>query len=222
MPPKKDTNGAETIRLLNGFEDKETKLLAAAFLSSIGPDKFDYDLMAVLTGNTNGSLKKMWPPVKKKAIDAHPSFASFLGSTGANIMAASGDPKTPAPPKAKATGGRKRKAADKAEIEDEADTKDVDAKPVRAKSEKSDGNKSDNNKSDSKAETKKKAPAAKGKRGAKKAKKDELSEEQVKSEVDSADGGDGLGQYTRKEKVLKWLGSTDDNAEAGNEVEEEV
>jgi hypothetical protein len=44
MPPKKkDTadgaDGAAPGTLLQGFTDKETKLLAAAFLSSIGPDK---------------------------------------------------------------------------------------------------------------------------------------------------------------------------------------
>ena len=39
MPPKKDTAGAEARELLAGFTDKETKFLAAAFLSSLGPDK---------------------------------------------------------------------------------------------------------------------------------------------------------------------------------------
>ena len=39
MPPKKDAAGAEGNELLIGFTDKETKLLAAAFLSSTGPDK---------------------------------------------------------------------------------------------------------------------------------------------------------------------------------------
>lgn len=39
MPPKKDTAGGESSELLAGFSDKETKLLAAAFLSSTAPDK---------------------------------------------------------------------------------------------------------------------------------------------------------------------------------------
>jgi hypothetical protein len=57
MPPKKDTTGTDGTKLLTGFEDKvslqsttphirsvlicaqETKLLAAAFVSCIGPDK---------------------------------------------------------------------------------------------------------------------------------------------------------------------------------------
>jgi hypothetical protein len=37
MPPKKDATVGETI--LVAFTDKETKLLAAAFVSSIAPDK---------------------------------------------------------------------------------------------------------------------------------------------------------------------------------------
>ena len=39
MPPKKDATGGESNELLAGFTDKETKLLAAAFLSSTAPDK---------------------------------------------------------------------------------------------------------------------------------------------------------------------------------------
>lgn len=39
MPPKKDTAGGEANELLPGFTDKETKLIAAAYLSSTGPDK---------------------------------------------------------------------------------------------------------------------------------------------------------------------------------------
>jgi len=37
MPPKKEVVAGEA--LLSGFLDKETKLLAAAFLSSTAPDK---------------------------------------------------------------------------------------------------------------------------------------------------------------------------------------
>ena len=41
MPPKKDSaaTGDSSNRILTGWEDKETKLLAAAFLSATGPDK---------------------------------------------------------------------------------------------------------------------------------------------------------------------------------------
>ncbi|KAK1910177.1 hypothetical protein P3342_006450 [Pyrenophora teres f. teres] len=81
MAPKKDAPDGDSNALLVGFTDKETKLLAAAFVSCIGTDKYDYDLMATLTKNTAGSLKKMWPPVKKKASENHPSFASLLGQT---------------------------------------------------------------------------------------------------------------------------------------------
>ena len=59
MPPKKDAAAGESDALLVGFTNKETKLLAAAFVSSTAPDKFDYDIMSTLTANTAGSLKKM-------------------------------------------------------------------------------------------------------------------------------------------------------------------
>jgi hypothetical protein len=39
MPPKKDHAAAGADKLLVGFEDKETKLLAAAFVCCTGPDK---------------------------------------------------------------------------------------------------------------------------------------------------------------------------------------
>jgi hypothetical protein len=234
MPPKKNTTGGDTTKLLSGFEDKETKLLAAAFLSSLSPDKvsalcpclvhstrallpleshprdmlrlaahttirvwkltasqYDYDLMATLTGNTSGSLKKMWPPIKKKAIDTYPSFAAFLGTPGGTTTTVAGERNTAAPPQAK--GSRKRKAD--TEVEDDAENNP-----------KSGGVKDDSaeEKSNGKPEVKKWAPAAKGKaRAPKKVKKEE-----VKSEEDSADGGDGLGQYTRTRNVLTWLSST--------------
>lgn len=136
--------------------------------------------------------QKMWPPVKKKAIENHPSFAAFLGNAGANIAAPSAD--TKAAPAAKATGGRKRKAEVADEAEADAETKDLDPKSAGVKSEsagaKSD--KSDGNKSDSKAakpETKKKATAAKGKPHAKKAKKEELSDENITGEDDADAAG---------------------------------
>ena len=39
MAPKKDAHDGESNALLVGFTDKETKLLAAAFVSYIGSDK---------------------------------------------------------------------------------------------------------------------------------------------------------------------------------------
>jgi hypothetical protein len=160
--------------------------------------QFDYEVMSTLTGNTAGSLKKMWPPVKKKALETCPSFAKFLSTDGGNIAAP------------KATGGRKRKAAADADVED-TETKDADPKSA--------GDKSDSaNKSEGKAETKKKAPMAKGKgRPAKKTKKEE-----VKAEEDSADGGDGLGEYTHKQEIMKWLNSTDGSLDKEKDVDEEA
>jgi hypothetical protein len=67
MPPKKDTAGAEANELLAGFTDKETKLLAAAYLSSTGPDKVNALepipgalLSSMLT--TYSSTTTSWPP----------------------------------------------------------------------------------------------------------------------------------------------------------------
>ncbi|KAL6705645.1 hypothetical protein ACN47E_006592 [Coniothyrium glycines] len=127
-------------------------LIAAAFLSSIGPDKYNYDLMASLTNNTAGSLRKMWPPVKKKAMEAYPSFTDFLGAV---VSAGSGGEVKATIPKP--SGGKKRKAAD----ESSDDTKDSEPDPAE-------GRKSDGNKSSSKE-----AATLKGKGRAKKAKKDD-------------------------------------------------
>jgi hypothetical protein len=167
--------------------------------------QYDYDLMATLTGNTNGSLKKMWPPVKKKAIETHASFAAFLGTPGTNTgTTVSGERKAAGAPQAKA--GRKRKGD--AGVEDEAEE---NHQPAGVESNNAEG------KSGGKSDVKKKAAATKGKgRPPKKAKKD------VKSEEDSADGGDGMGQYTRTQSVLTWLSNTDEGTEAAKEIEEEV
>ncbi|KAL5116131.1 hypothetical protein ACEQ8H_006028 [Pleosporales sp. CAS-2024a] len=223
MPPKKDAAASDGT-LLAGFDNKETKLLAAAFVSSIGPDKYDYDLMATLTSNTAGSLKKMWPPVKKKTIEAYPSFAAFLGVTGANMTAKS--PSAKPAPTPKAAGGRKRKAAPDAEPDADADADanmDDDAEDVKPKAKpaaKAKGGRkpkaataaSSDVEAESAVEAKKKAPARR--RPSKKSKKEE-----IKSEEDSADGGDGMGQYTYKDKVEKWLSGTDQGLET---IEEEI
>lgn len=146
--------------------------------------QYDYDIMATLTKNTAGSLKKMWPPIKRKAMDAHPTFSKFLNGPGA--PAANGDAKpAPAP---KATGGKKRKATDEDLDDADEDTKDTTSA----------ANKSDGNKSDSKKKPAKKAPATKGKGRAKKqVKKEEpASEDEVagNSGENGADSGDGLGK----------------------------
>ncbi|KAJ4362688.1 hypothetical protein N0V95_001396 [Ascochyta clinopodiicola] len=179
MPPKKDASADSGIA---GYDLKETKLLAAAFLSSIGPDKYNYPLFAQLSGFTEGTLKKFWPPVKKKGIENHDNFGTFLAGGSVAL--------TNAP---KAAAGKKRKAADAnadAELEPSADAADVDdskapGKPVKAPA---------------------KAPA-KGKGRAKKVKTEEPVEE------DSADGGDGMGEFVFRKNVVVWLESTDRPAE---------
>jgi hypothetical protein len=139
--------------------------------------------MAALTGNTPGSLKKMWPPVKKKAIDAYPGFAAFLGVTSAPTNGESKSAENKPAAAAKGATTRKRKAAEP-EVAEEGE---VDGKSA------SDGNKSDGRK--------KKAPA---KPRAKKVKKEEVEEEVVKD-----DGGDeGLGEL-KKERMWCWLNETD-------------
>ncbi|KAI4647594.1 uncharacterized protein J4E78_008909 [Alternaria triticimaculans] len=194
MPPKKEVVAGEA--LLSGFLDKETKLLAAAFLSSTAPDKFDYDVMATLTGNTAGSLKKMWPPVKKKALEAHPSFAAYLGQAGVAAPASAGGDSKPA---AAAKVTKKRKAAD--EVPDDAEDSTKDLAPPSA-ADKSEAEKSDSKKKAPPAKKEKKGPTkkrvpVKGPNAPKKAaKKEPASEEEVvkdKSAENSADGGDGLG-----------------------------
>ncbi|KAI4643762.1 hypothetical protein J4E93_006775 [Alternaria ventricosa] len=223
MPPKKEVVAGEA--LLSGFLDKETKLLAAAFLSSTAPDKFDYDVMATLTGNTAGSLKKMWPPVKKKALEAHPSFAAFLGQAGVAAPASTGgDPK----PAATAKVTKKRKAADEAPEEDAEDNA-KDLAPASA-ADKSEGEKSDSKKKAPAAKKEKKAPTkkrvpVKGPNAPKKAAKKEPTpeEEEVvkdKSAEDSADGGDGLGEYSYLKNLETWLNNT--NSELGGEIEDDI
>ncbi|KAJ8116135.1 hypothetical protein OPT61_g2384 [Boeremia exigua] len=127
MPPKKNAAAPEVG--IAGYDNKETKLLAAAFVSSIGTDKYDYALFAQLSGFTEGTLKKFWPPVKKKVMEEHPNFGKFL--TGAPAAAAS---------TAKATASKKRKAADTdadAELEPEASpVDDADKKTSEGKAKK--------------------------------------------------------------------------------------
>jgi hypothetical protein len=136
MAPKKpDTAVAPNIakvETITGFDPKETKLLAAAFVASIGPGKvspvrsnlptiayrtnslqYDWELMAKLSGNTVGSLKKMLPPVRNKAAEAHPSFADFIKAPG--------DGPTTKPAPAKANGTKKRKAAEPVDDEENQD-----------------------------------------------------------------------------------------------------
>lgn len=144
--------------------------------------QYDWPLFAKLTGFTEGSLKKFWPPVKNKALEQHESFATFLKGGAATAAAPS-----------KATVGKKRKAADTdadADLEPKASSTDTtDSKPPEGKP--------------------KKAPAKK--RG----KETEIEEpkEKVKEEENSADGGDGLGEFVYRRNVLDWLENTDGTAD---------
>lgn len=146
--------------------------------------QYDWPLFAKLTGFTEGSLKKFWPPVKNKAIEQTESFGTFLKGAGA---AAAAPPKT-------AAGGKKRKAAD-ADADAELDPKTVSADTTDGKA------------ADGKT---KKAPAKK--RG-KKVKTEEAEDEKVKEGENSADGGDGLGEFVYRNNVVDWLESTDGTAD---------
>jgi len=123
--------------------------------------------MATLTGNTAGSLKKMFPPVKRKALEAHPSFATFLNA-GTATAAPNGEGKKAAPKAA----GKKRKAT--SEPETDAAAEDI---PPEA------------DKTDEKADGKKKAPA-KGRGRGKKAKIEKESTPEEAAE------GNEEGMYT--------------------------
>jgi hypothetical protein len=166
--------------------------------------------MSALTGNTNLSLKKMWPPVKKKAIDAHPSFGTFLSL--ASSGAGTGDAATAKPAAApKAAAGRKRKAADDVKDQAAADAEDVknqaaiDAEAIKnqaaadAAKIKGEVNSDDDDVPASKSASpvKKKAPAARKPR-AKKPKKGEVHEEDVDAP--------GLGELLEREM---WLTGSD-------------
>jgi hypothetical protein len=70
--------------------------------------QYDYDLMAKLTGNTAGTLKKYVPKVKTKAIAAVSAFGNFINGTYGDA------PK--APPAA--NKGTKRKAEQDADAND--------------------------------------------------------------------------------------------------------
>lgn len=130
--------------------------------------QYDYPLFAQLSGFTEGTLKKFWPPVKKKVIEKHPSFGKFIaGSAPA------------AAPTSKAAAGKKRKAADAngdGDLESKASSADaIDNKAPEGKSKK---------------------VTAKGKRG-KKTKTEETEDEKVKDD-NSADGEDGLGELSAR------------------------
>ncbi|KAL1592240.1 hypothetical protein SLS60_011317 [Paraconiothyrium brasiliense] len=185
MPPKKDETAALSGEAITGFTAKETKIIAAAFVAGTGLDKYDYDLFANLTGNTTSSIKKMWPPIKRKVIEAQPSFGTFLSgttSTSASFGDDAGETKAKAAPKAKANNGKKRKATstepEDDELVPEEAAEDVGKKKPAAKGRKKKAGSAD-------AEESEKKPAAK--RGRKKVKSEEVVDEETKEE-EAADG----------------------------------
>ena len=117
-------------------------------------------------------------------IEEHPAFGTFLAGSAAAATTA---------PASKAVASKKRKAAD-----DETDAELVPkASSVDTKDSKFD-------------EGKKKAPAKCKGRG-KKVKTEEAEDvEKVKTEEEnSADGGDGLGEFVYRRNVVEWLSGTD-------------
>ncbi|KAI8932894.1 hypothetical protein NX059_010371 [Plenodomus lindquistii] len=148
--------------------------------------------MHELTGNTVGSLKKMWPPVKRKAMDQHGSFAKYLGQTGTVAAAPAAAPK--------AAAGKKRKAASEDEAgEDNANSKGDSTEPNTA-TDKSDDNRSKAKKRGPPKE--KKVPVAKKAAGRprKQVKKEDVDDEAMADPEDnSADGGDGVDKEAEAE-----------------------
>lgn len=142
--------------------------------------------MATLTNNTAGSLKKMWPPIKRKGIEAHESFATFLGSApvekkrkavdegeDADDLELVGDPPTAgdkAEPKKKtaapkAKGRPKRQAKKEATSEDEVGPSIKETNPDKPAEEK-------------------KAPAAKAKGRPTKQMKEAVSEDEANNQAE--------------------------------------
>ena len=144
--------------------------------------------MAKLAGFTEGTTKKFWPPVKRKVMEEHPELAKYLTGTASTTNAAT-------PTKA---AGKKRKAAN---ADADADT-ELDSKV----SDTAEGNGTDG---------KTKRAPAKGKRG-KKIKTEDAETGSVDAEAgsaeaeNSADGGDGLGEFVYSANVIDWLNKTDE------------
>ncbi|KAF2265172.1 hypothetical protein CC78DRAFT_207832 [Lojkania enalia] len=177
MPPKRDANaGVEPIA---GFDAKETKWLAAAFISSIGSDKYDYDLMASLTGNTAGTLKKLYPVIKRKAMEAQPSFATFLGGSS------NGENRTSSAKQARVL---KRKA------DETAGGSDPDSKKAKIPETSNNGDEGDEGYDSEGAKPKKRAPK---KAAPKKDKATNRKKGCQDSGENSPDGADDLGMYTQ-------------------------
>ncbi|KAG9202446.1 hypothetical protein G6514_004422 [Epicoccum nigrum] len=197
MAPKKDASAAPETAI-TGYDSKETKLLAAAFVSSIGQDKYDFALMAKLTGFTEGTTKKFWPPVKRKVMEEHPELAKYLSGTASTTATAATATKA---------AGKKRKAVDAEldpKVSDAADGNGTNGKPKKAPAKGKRGKKINTDG----AETENSAEGGYGKK---------IKSEDTEEAENSADGGDGMGEFVIRANVLNWLDKTD-----GPVAEEEV
>lgn len=181
--------------------------------------------MAALTNNTTGSLKKMCkshasinktrrtnmpcsnlgPIVKRKAIDSHSSFAKFMGHSES---ADGGSSKSPFTPKSK-----KRKVSDDAA--EEADESDQEPSESEKKASKG------------KKPAVEKPAAEKKRRGRPKkqpkseeapAHEDKGNAEDKDNDENSADGGDGLGEFIFTKNIEAWLENTDSELDAQAET----
>ncbi|KAF2469770.1 uncharacterized protein BDR25DRAFT_181666, partial [Lindgomyces ingoldianus] len=119
MAPKKDSASLDNVGCIAGFDARETRMLAAAYIAQTGPDKYDYNVMATLTGNTPGSLQKIFPPVKRKAAEAYPKFSAFLGGD----VSKTAKPKTVRKRKAESTEAAERGDSNDADTETPAEPK---------------------------------------------------------------------------------------------------
>ena len=155
-----------------------------------------------------------WPPVKRKAIEAHPSFGAFLGSTPAAAKAAPAPKATPRKRKSGTPDGEEtvKETTEVTPDEDGASPKKKKAparsrgRPKKTKTDeaKTDEAKTDEVKTDEAKTDEVKTDEAK----TDEAKADEAKADEAKAESEegsSADRGDGLGEYTQTQKVRDWL-----------------
>jgi hypothetical protein len=156
--------------------------------------QYDYDLMAELTGNTAGTLKKYVPKVKTKAIAAVSVFGNFINGTYGDA------PK--APPSA--NKGTKRKA------EQDADANDYNTADINAE-----GSDEGAPVTENKVELTKKKVAGKGKGRGKKAANHEDEAEQKKPAVKKPRGK----VAAKKTKSDDEAQENGDDAEEAQEIE---
>jgi hypothetical protein len=123
-----------------------------------------------------------WPPIKKKAMEAHPSFAAFLGSA----------PKATSTPKATP---KKRKSGTPDAEESIKETTEVTPDEDGGSPKK-----------------KKAPAKGRGRPKKTRTEEAKVEPEKAKAEPEddnSADGGDGPSKYILNQKVIGWLTDTD-------------